>query len=301
MLRFDLVDLRLFVNIVDGGSITAGARASYLSPASASARLAAMEDSLGHKLLERGKGRVRPTAPGITLLSHARAVLAQVDQLRSEMGAFGSGRAATIRMLYNTTFASELLPALLVPFLAEQPAVAIESEERQSVDIVRMVASGNWHLGIVSDAVAPLSLETLPLAPDPLVAIAPHGHPLAHAGERGAVAFAACLEHDFVGLAGDSALFQHLAGHAAALAQHLKVRISVRGMEGVCQLVAGGVGISVVPRRAALRHAQDLQIVELADEWSERGLSICFRSLGELPQAARDLIHHLREAGQRVR
>ena len=44
--HFDLTDLRLFLNIVDGGSITAGASATHLSLAACSERVAGMEQSL---------------------------------------------------------------------------------------------------------------------------------------------------------------------------------------------------------------------------------------------------------------
>ena len=77
-MRFDLVDLQLFVHVVDAGSITAGAARAHLALASASARLQGMEEALGVQLLLRGRRGVRATAPGRSLLQHARAVLQQV-------------------------------------------------------------------------------------------------------------------------------------------------------------------------------------------------------------------------------
>ena len=56
-MRFDLADLRLFLAIVDAGSITHGALAANLSVAAASERLRDMEASGGVRLLERGRRR----------------------------------------------------------------------------------------------------------------------------------------------------------------------------------------------------------------------------------------------------
>jgi DNA-binding transcriptional LysR family regulator len=66
-MHFDLTDLRLYLNILDAGNITAGAACSHLSLAAASARVRAMEASLGIDLLERGRRGVTPTPAGKAL------------------------------------------------------------------------------------------------------------------------------------------------------------------------------------------------------------------------------------------
>jgi len=294
-MRFDLVDLRLFVNIVDAGSITAGAKASHLSTGSASARVAEMEDSLGQKLLVRSKDGVRPTPPGIALLEHARTILFQVEQLQSDMSAFSDGREVQIKVLCNTSSASEFLPPLLSRFLLQHPNVSIDLEERPSMDIVRLVSSGSWHVGIISSAVPSPSLQTVPFRPDPLVAIARRGHPLTTRAEDGKIGFIDCLDYDFVGLSGDTALQQHIASHAARAGRHLKLKVRLRSLEGVCQMVANGVGISIVPRQAAERYMDvaPVEIVPLADEWADRMLLVCFRNSEDLPGAAKKLVEYL--------
>jgi DNA-binding transcriptional LysR family regulator len=79
--RYDLVDLRLFLHIVAEGSITAGARRSHLSLPSASSRVRALEHHAGVALLVRGRRGVRPTPAGTTLARHAREVLAPPGEL----------------------------------------------------------------------------------------------------------------------------------------------------------------------------------------------------------------------------
>ena len=54
-MHVDLIDLRLFVNIVQAGNITAGASLSHLSLPAASARIRAIEASLGVELLQRSR------------------------------------------------------------------------------------------------------------------------------------------------------------------------------------------------------------------------------------------------------
>jgi DNA-binding transcriptional LysR family regulator len=76
----------------------------------------------------------------------------------------------------------------------------------------------------------------------------------------------------------------------------LKVRL--RSLDGVCQMVANGVGISIVPRRAAMRNmgAAPVEIVDLQDAWADRALLLCFRNRQELPPPAHALVETLAAA-----
>src|SRR5690349_20193629 len=63
-MRFDLVDLQLFVSVADARSITAGAERAHLALASASERIRGLEDALGVALFTRGRRGVALTAAG---------------------------------------------------------------------------------------------------------------------------------------------------------------------------------------------------------------------------------------------
>ena len=64
VMRLDLADLRLFIAIVDTGSITGGAAAAHLALASASERLRKMEAEVGVPLLHRHARGVTTTEAG---------------------------------------------------------------------------------------------------------------------------------------------------------------------------------------------------------------------------------------------
>ena len=296
-MRFDLVDLQLFVHVVEEGSLTAGAARSHLALASASARVRGMEDALGMPLLLRGRRGVTATPAGQTLLHHARLVLQQMDKLRGDLGEFARGLKGQLRLLCNTSALSEFLPEALGAFLDRHPNLTIDLEERLSYDIVKGVSEGLADMGIVSDSVDMRGLQTFLFRPDRLVAIvAADGMHQRAIGEQGAVDFASLLEHDFIGLADDSALQQYLGLHAARLGRPLKVRVRLRSFDAVCRMVASGVGIAVVPQSAARRCQQTmaLRCVALLDPWSVRNLTICVRQFSELPLYARQLIEHLK-------
>jgi len=81
-MRFDLVDLRLFLFVVEAASITHGAARAGMALASASERIRLMEESLRAPLLERHRRGVRATPAGVALVHHARLVIQQLERMR---------------------------------------------------------------------------------------------------------------------------------------------------------------------------------------------------------------------------
>jgi DNA-binding transcriptional LysR family regulator len=295
-MRFDLVDLKLVVNVADAASITHGASRSGLALASASERIRDMEQELGAPLFVRQRRGVAPTAAGSALLHHARLVIRQIDAMRGELGGFAKGLRGRVRVLSNTAATLEFLPPLLGPFLAVHPQVDVEIEEQPSPEIVRGVARGRAEIGIVADAVdAAAELETFPFAEDRLVVVLPLGHPLA---AKRRIAFKDALAHDFVGLAAGSALQEHLGGHAARAGTALRLRVRLPGFDALCRVVESGIGIAIVSHTAAerCRKSMAIRVVPLADPWARRRLRLCVKAERDLPVHARALLDHLRRS-----
>src|ERR1043166_2604129 len=101
-MRFDLVDLQLFVAVAETRSITNGAQRVHLALASASERIKGLEEALGVALLTRGRRGVELTPAGESLLDHARVVLHNVEAMRGDLAAFASGGRARGPLLAHT-------------------------------------------------------------------------------------------------------------------------------------------------------------------------------------------------------
>nr|WP_313299780.1 LysR family transcriptional regulator [Diaphorobacter sp.] len=295
-LHFDLTDLRLFIHVVEAGSITAGAERSHLSLASASERIRGMEDNVRTPLLVRERRGVQPTSAGHTVLRHARLVVAQMQQLQSDMSDFGAGVAGHVHLLCNTSTLSEHLPAPLAAFLAAHPRVSVHIEDRTSQQIADALTSGTAQLGIVADNVNLDGLGTLPFTHDPLVLVVPRTHALA---QRKQIALAECVDLDFIGLANDNALQTLVQRQAQQLGQRLQYRARLSHLEAVCQLVGLHVGVAIMPRIAVRRHARALGVkaVPLSDAWANRALLIAYRHWSELPPFTQALATHLAASG----
>ena len=292
-MHFDLTDLRLYLNILDTGYITAGAARSHLSLAAASARIRAMEASLGIDFLERGRRGVTPTPAGKALAQHARLLLQHADRLQQDLAEYAKGVKGQVRLLCNTTAITEYLPEVLADFLCRHPNLDIDLQELPSARITHALRQGAADLGIVSDAVDTHALETLPFRDDPLVLIMPPDHPLANGATPN---FSDTLHHDYVGLNANSALAVHLEEQALHAGMRLQIRIRAEGFDGVMRMVARGAGLAIVPLAAIQRRAVDQSFKRFAlkEDWAQRKLLLCARSFTGLPAYARALLHALR-------
>lgn len=177
-MRYDLIDLRLFVQVLETSSITHGADQTNMSLASASARIRAMEAALGVSLLHREARGVRPTPAGQALLRHAQVILQHHDRMRGELGNFARGLKGYIKLLSNTIAATEFLPEALAKFLRLHPNVDVELEERNSDEIVAAVSEGYADAGIIVEMCDRSDLQTFPFAVERLVLITPRGQSL---------------------------------------------------------------------------------------------------------------------------
>jgi DNA-binding transcriptional LysR family regulator len=296
-MRFDLVDLQLFIAVADARSITHGASRAHLALASASARIKGLEAGLGVALLKRGRRGIELTAAGESLLDHARIIIHNVDTMRGDLVAFSRGMKATVRLLANTSGLSEYLPKALASFLAQHPHLSIDVEERESTEIAQAIATGAADLGLAAEHALPDSIERIPFSEDRLVLVVAIHDELA---KRRQVDFHDVVGCDFIGLTSASALQGHIAGHAARLGARLRYRARLNNFDAMGQMVAAGIGIAVMPEVAAKRCARSMRIsrLRIRDPWANRKLAICARSFRALPRPAQQLVEHLRKAAR---
>jgi molybdate transport repressor ModE-like protein len=277
-MRFDLTDMRLFLTVVECGSLTQGARAMHLALASVSERIAGMEAALGAPLLERNRRGVRATAAGEALVRHARSIVGQVEQMRGELRTYATGLKGRVRLLSNTAALAAFLPPQLCRFLAAHRDLSIDLEERPSADIVQALADKRADLGIVADITDLGTLQTHLVASDQLVVVASHSHRVARQSN---VAFADILGEPIVGMA-DTALETHLAERASRLGRQLDYRIQLRNTEHVAMHVEAGIGISILSDGLARTLRRDLAILPLSEAWATRRLYLCARDFSAL-------------------
>ena len=295
-MRYDLVDLRLFLNVGETLNLTRAAEKSFLSLPAASARIKQLEDAFQAPLLVRQPKGVQLTPAGETLLAHAREIFRSLECMHSDLFPYAKGIKGRIRVLANTTATNSFLPEALSRFLGDNPDIDVELEEHLSAEIVSLVTSGAADLGIVAGDVSTAGLEATPLFIDELVLLTPPEHALARQPD---VSLDAIVDsHPFVGLNQSSAIQSFLDQAARRVNKRISLRVQLGSFDAVCRMVAAGVGLAIVPRTCAQRFAGPLglRLIALQDTWARREIRLVKRAGRDLPQFGELLIRYLRDA-----
>ncbi|KUE87806.1 LysR family transcriptional regulator [Cupriavidus necator] len=122
----DLNALRLFVDIVDAGNLSAAARKLKMTRANVSYRLKALEEELGVQLLRRTTRHVEPTPVGAGLYEHGRNILGEVAAANALISNMGKSLKGHVRLSVPTGLGHSLLSPLLVLFKQRYPDITLD-------------------------------------------------------------------------------------------------------------------------------------------------------------------------------
>lgn len=291
-MRYELTDLRLFVEIALAKSLSAGASALFITPSAASYRIKNLEQALGTPLFDRTSRGMELTPAGDTVLMHARELLEGLERMQGDVGRFISGIKGQVRVIANSSSLNGFITNALGRFLVAHPGIDVEMEDRQSETIPGAILAREGDIGIFAGASEVEGLVLRRYAMDRLVIVTPPGHPLAMAGRIG---LGAALDHDFVCTARTNSNFLFLRDTAQRMGKKVRARLHAHNFESILTLVADGVGVALVPN--SVLHSRDqttrLQVVELEEPWAQRQLNLVVRQEGRLPNFVEHLMNFL--------
>lgn len=254
--------LRILRAVADHRTVTAAAAALYLTPSAVSQQLAALEQETGHRLVERGARGARLTAAGDILLTHANAVLAQLERAEAELADYGAGVAGTVTVAAFATGIGLVLAPAIAELSRTAPGIRVRVQDAEGDASVPMVLDRQVDVAVaVEYRGAPAEddrrLTRVPLYSEPFDAVLPAAHPLAG---REHVAVADLAEdvwigpypgnpcHDVVVLACELAGFSPRLEHSSD------------DFHAVVALAGAGAGVALVPR-SALRGTEPAEAV----------------------------------------
>jgi DNA-binding transcriptional LysR family regulator len=283
-MRLDLFDLQLFINIVDTGSLTKGAERSSISLQAASERIKKLEQHYATRLFTRHASGVKLTIAGQTFVEQALRLIQQAKQLEQAMSPYTQGLSNHMTLWCNSSAQSEYLPLLLPQYLVENPQIQIDLREAESNEIIQTIEKGNAKLGLISSFFNHHQLQTLEFSDDPLVLICPPNHELK---QQQQLKLIDAMNYPFVGLMQYHSLQQSIENQAKLLNCAIQYRLRLPNFAAIAQVVANGVGIAIMPKRAAIRLNRHYSFhqIELVGEWAKRKLQLAAQNFDELPTA----------------
>jgi DNA-binding transcriptional LysR family regulator len=285
-------ELRHFLLIAEHGTFTKAAKRAHLSQPALTAAIQRLEDTMGARLFDRGRGGVRLTAAGEALVPHARAVLTSLADGRRAVAEVLALEAGEVRLGAGATACTYLLPPLLAEFHARLPKLRLMLREATSAEALDAVEAGELDLAVVAEVDGVRGRQTLTLEhwrDDAMVLVA-------------APSLAATLANDPTTI--DRAPFVAFSRGTTRILLDRHFPAAERVMElGSLAAIKGnaraGIGVALLSRSALDRDLQlgALEIVAHPALPLHYSLSLAHRGVTRLPPAAAALRTALLSAG----
>lgn len=241
--------LRYLAALADHGHFGRAASACAVSQSTLSAGIIALERQLATAILDRGSSK-RPafTQVGLEIVQRARDALAALSAVAETAATAHDPLSGPLRFGLIPTVGPFLLPRLMPALRAAFPRLRLWLREDLTQNLVADLEGGRLDLLLLALPVASADrLDVMPLTEDPFLAALPPGHRLA---TRNALPASA--------LSGDRLLLLE-DGHC--LREHALAACNLPGPTGgdsfaattlhtLVQMVAGGLGVTLLPRLA---------------------------------------------------
>ncbi|WP_426391741.1 LysR family transcriptional regulator [Variovorax sp. R-27] len=267
----DIRALRYFAAVAETGHMTRAAEQLGIQQPPLSQQIKTLERELGVLLFRRHPRGVALTDAGRLFQTEALRMLQDMDAMKQRMVRVAKGQAGTLAVGFTSSAAAHrFMPEALREFRRAHPAVELQLREDNAAELTEALAAGRLHCGLLRVPVArPEGLVFETLLREPVLVAMPSDHrfalgrnkasrplPLAKLCEEGII---------LVRRPGAPGLYADLLALCHAKGLRPRVVAEVDRMMTNLNLVAAGVGLSVVPASMTGVHAHAIAYARLAD------------------------------------
>lgn len=237
--------LRAFDIIARHGNFSRAAEEMLLSQPALSIQMRKIADAVGMPLFDTSGRKVRLTEAGEALRVLSHEVFDGIDRFEQVIDDLKGLRRGRLR-LAGVTSVEYFLPRLLGPFRAAYPGIEVELLVANREEVLERLRRGDDDLAVFGHPPDDMAVEARVFLDNPLVVIAPDGHPLCGRS----ITLEEVLEHPLV-------IREKGSGTRGATERLLAERdiaptiaMELGSTEAVKQAVLGGLGLAVVSRLA---------------------------------------------------
>jgi DNA-binding transcriptional LysR family regulator len=288
----DLNRIAVFARVVEAGSFTGAAAALGVRKSSVSRSVAALEETLGIRLLQRTTRRLSLTDAGAAYYARARDALAGIEEAQRAASSLGAEARGVVRITAPVDLAGDLA-TVTSAFVRAHPAVRVEvSLTARFVDLVKE----GFDLAVRAGPLVDSSLLARKLGETELGLFASPGY-LDRAGRPRR--FSDLARHDCIlyRAAGATAVWR-LSGPRGEEEVSVKGRVETDEFAFVRASAREGVGIALIPLAMVASLVESGELERVLPRYALRGapLHIVWPSRGFEPAAVRLIREALAEA-----
>lgn len=254
-INIDFMDFETFLIVKETGSFHQAAERLGLSQSAVTRRIQKLEAQLDTPLFERSTRAVKPTLAAKRLQARAEAIVADVKEttmaMRDESMVFSHQRNAVVTVALVPTLISQYLPTAIQQMRAEGHGARVRVLDMSANEVGEAVAEGEADFGVCSLPAMEGNAHFEPLFDDPMVAVVSIEHHLAQSDH---VTWQQLLGEELILPARGTGNRLIIDEAIASRRLSLSWTYELSRTSSALAMVAGGVGVAIVPRTAALGH-----------------------------------------------
>ena len=294
----EILQLETFLAVASYGGFHRAAAALHVSQPAVSARIGALEQSLGTRLFDRGPSGFSLSAAGKALRPHAEKLLQQVAVARQAVHELRPAFGGALPIAASLSICTYLLPEVLKSYQSKNPQVVASVRSGNSAQVLKMVLEGEVEFGLARSLHHP-EVETISLRDDPLMLV---GHPRHPAMGNRKVSLEQVEELPIISYdrgSSDWTLMNGLFRRAGLLPN---IVLEVETIEACKRMVLRKLGLAFLPQIAVHDEVRQKKLLtlEITDAESlRRSLDVIVPRRHPLSPNGRRLLEELREATRR--
>jgi len=259
----EIDQVETFLAVGTFGGFRRAAEALRVTQPAVSARIKALEQSLGVALFERRPGGPVLSAAGRALRPHAEQLVRAVALARQAVHELRPSSAGALQIAAALSICTYLLPDVLKRFQAQRSNVMITVRSGHSKEVLEMVLREEAEIGLARSLHHP-SVETLSLRDDPLILVAQRAH---HPARLAPARLAEVADRPLVFFDRGSSDWTLTHGLFRRAGLVPNVVLEVETIETAKRMVARGLGLAFLPHIAVAHELRrgTLVGIEVAD------------------------------------
>jgi len=175
----DIDQLKTFLEVTRQKSFSRAAEKLHVTQPSISAQIRSLETYLGHRLLERGGGKVTLTAAGRVFEPFAENCLSRLDHIVLTLGDLERLPRGALSVSANDSTALYVLPVFFSNFRKQYPRVALNIVRAERIKSLELVLDRKVEFAVVSLPLKDKRLHVEVIHSDEFVLVVSASHPLA--------------------------------------------------------------------------------------------------------------------------
>ncbi|WP_395647435.1 hydrogen peroxide-inducible genes activator [Terricaulis sp.] len=276
------------------GSFVAAAEAVGVTQPTLSAGIKELETSLGSVLVERGRTGAALTPAGEEAAERAARAIAEVEDLVRAVHDAGKPFVGAFRLGAIPTIAPFLLPRVLPVLRKKFPRLTLQMREDLTSRLIDQLKARTLDAAVIALPYSAPGIATAPVAEDEFLFLCPVGHPLA---ARNDLSPEHLRDEDVLLLEDGHCLREHALSVCRTPPGKRAADVGATSLHTLVQMVAGGMGVTLLPKLAADGGAAAGAHVALrpfAKPIMGRAIGVAWREGGQRAEEARMLAELLR-------